>query len=73
MDGPPLVCPAIKQLLRHSETVAEHEAFELHDGLHAVQKVVRSQELLQPRVIEGHGTSRGAVATEIESNLHQAP
>src|SRR5258707_1588973 len=31
-DGPPLLCPAIKQLLRHSEMVGEHEAFELHDS-----------------------------------------
>jgi len=30
-DGPPLLYPAIKQLLRHTEMVAEHEAFELHD------------------------------------------
>ncbi len=44
-DGPPLLCPAIKQLLRHTEMVAEHEAFELHDSLNAVQKVVRSEDL----------------------------
>ena len=44
-DGPPLLSPAIKQLLRHSETLREHEAFELHDSLHAVQKVVRSEDL----------------------------
>jgi crotonobetainyl-CoA hydratase len=44
-DGPPLLYPAIKQLLRHTEMVAEHEAFELHDSLHAVQKVVRSEDL----------------------------
>src|SRR5580692_10757524 len=44
-DGPPLLCPAIKQLLRHSEMVGEHQAFELHDSLHAVQKVVRSEDL----------------------------
>src|SRR5262249_60738649 len=31
-DGPPLLCPAIKQLLRHTEMVGEHEAFELHDS-----------------------------------------
>src|SRR6202048_2531416 len=43
--GPPLLFPAIKQLLRHTEMVAEHEAFELHDSLHAVQKVVRSEDL----------------------------
>ena len=44
-DGPPLLYPAIKQLLRHTEMVSEHEAFELHDSLHAVQKVVRSEDL----------------------------
>ena len=44
-DGPPLLFPAIKQLLRHSEVVAEHEAFALHDSLHAVQQVIRSEDL----------------------------
>lgn len=44
-DGPPLLFPAIKQLLRHTETVPEHQAFELHDSLHAVQKVIRSDDL----------------------------
>ena len=44
-DGPPLLFPAIKQLLRHSEMVAEHPAFELHDALSAVQKVLRSSDL----------------------------
>jgi crotonobetainyl-CoA hydratase len=44
-DGPPLLYPAIKQLLRHTEMVPEHEAFELHDSLHAVQKVIRSEDL----------------------------
>ena len=44
-DGPPLLHPAIKQLLRHSEGLGEHEAFELHDSLHAVQKVIRSEDL----------------------------
>ncbi len=43
--GPPLLFPAIKQLLRHSEMVAEHQAFELHDSLHAVQQVIRSEDL----------------------------
>ena len=43
--GPPLLFPAIKQLLRHTETVAEHAAFELHDSLSAVQKVIRSEDL----------------------------
>lgn len=43
--GPPLLFPAIKQLLRHSEMVAEHEAFALHDSLDLVQQVVRSEDL----------------------------
>ncbi len=43
--GPPLLFPAIKQLLRHSETVSEHEAFALHDSLDMVQRVVRSEDL----------------------------
>ncbi len=44
-DGPPLLFPAIKQLLRHSEMIAEHEAFLLHDSLDLVQRVVRSEDL----------------------------
>jgi crotonobetainyl-CoA hydratase len=44
-DGPPLLFPAIKQLLRHSEMVGEHEAFALHDSLDLVQRVVRSEDL----------------------------
>jgi crotonobetainyl-CoA hydratase len=44
-DGPPLLYPAIKQLLRHSERSGEHEAFALHDSLQAVQAVVRSEDL----------------------------
>jgi crotonobetainyl-CoA hydratase len=44
-EGPPLLFPAIKQLLRHTEMVAEHPAFELHDSLSAVQKVLRSEDL----------------------------
>ncbi len=44
-DGPPLLYPAIKQLLRHTEMVGEHESFELHDSLSAVQKVLRSEDL----------------------------
>jgi crotonobetainyl-CoA hydratase len=43
--GPPLLFPAIKQLLRHTEMVPEHEAFELHDSLDYVQRVVRSDDL----------------------------
>jgi crotonobetainyl-CoA hydratase len=44
-NGPPLLFPAIKQLLRHSEMVGEHEAFELHDSLSRVQAVLRSEDL----------------------------
>jgi crotonobetainyl-CoA hydratase len=44
-NGPPLLFPAIKQLLRHTEMVPEHEAFELHDPLNAVQRVIRSDDL----------------------------
>jgi crotonobetainyl-CoA hydratase len=44
-DGPPLLFPAIKQLLRHTEMVPEHEAFELHDSLDLVQRVIRSEDL----------------------------
>jgi crotonobetainyl-CoA hydratase len=44
-DGPPLLFPAIKQLLRHTEMVAENPAFEVHDSLDAVQKVIRSDDL----------------------------
>ena len=43
--GPPLLFPAIKQPLRHTEMVAEHAAFELHDSLDAVQRVIRSEDL----------------------------
>jgi len=45
VNGPPLLFPAIKQLLRHTETVGEHEAFELHDSLSRVQAVLRSEDL----------------------------
>jgi crotonobetainyl-CoA hydratase len=44
-EGPPLLFPAIKQLLRHAETVSEHAAFGLHDNLDAVQRVIRSEDL----------------------------
>jgi enoyl-CoA hydratase/carnithine racemase len=40
-----LLFPAIKQLLRHTEMVPEHQAFELHDSLQAVQQVIRSEDL----------------------------
>src|SRR6202790_2282867 len=44
-DGPPLLFPAIKQLLRHTEMVPEHQAFELHDSLDLAQRVIRSEDL----------------------------
>ncbi len=44
-EGPPLLFPAIKQLLRHTEMIPEHAAFELHDALDAVQRVIRSDDL----------------------------
>jgi crotonobetainyl-CoA hydratase len=43
--GPPLLFPAIKQLLRHTEMVGEHEAFEVHDALDGVRRVIRSEDL----------------------------
>jgi crotonobetainyl-CoA hydratase len=43
--GPPLLFPAIKQLLRHTEMVPEHQAFELHDSLDAVRQVIASEDL----------------------------
>jgi crotonobetainyl-CoA hydratase len=46
-DGPPLLFPAIKQLLKHTETLAEGPAFEMHDALGAVQKVLRSEDLVE--------------------------
>ncbi len=44
-EGPPLLFPAIKQLIRQAEMVPEHQAFELHDALDAVQRVIRSEDL----------------------------
>ena len=43
--GPPLLFPAIKQLLRHTEMVPENPAFELHDSLDAVRRVIQSEDL----------------------------
>src|ERR1700678_3170506 len=45
VEGPPLLFPEIKQLIRHTEMVPQHEAFELHDSLDAVQRVIRSEDL----------------------------
>ncbi len=44
-EGPPLLFPAIKQLLRLTETASEHEAFLIHDAADLVQKVIASQDL----------------------------
>lgn len=44
-EGPPLLFPAIKQLIRHCEMVPEAQAFLLHDSLDAVQRVNRSEDL----------------------------
>ena len=44
-DGPPLLFPAIKQLIRHAEMVPEAQAFLLHDSLDAVQRVNQSEDL----------------------------
>jgi crotonobetainyl-CoA hydratase len=44
-SGPPLLFPAIKQLLHHTEMVPENQAFEVHDALDAVQRVMRSEDL----------------------------
>ena len=43
--GPPLLFPAIKQLLRHTEMVAEHAGLRAARRLDAVQKVIRSEDL----------------------------
>src|ERR1700676_2939388 len=43
--GPPLLFPAIKQLLRYTETLSEHAAFDLYGSLSAVHKVNRSEDL----------------------------
>ena len=45
--GPPLLFPAIKQLLKHTEMVEQGPAFEVCDALAAVQKVLRSEDLLE--------------------------
>src|ERR1700741_4872121 len=34
-EGPPLLFPAIKQLLRQTEMIPEHQAFEVHDARNA--------------------------------------
>ena len=44
-DGPPLLYPAIKQVLRMTEMVSENEAFAVHDASSAVEAVNRSDDL----------------------------
>ena len=44
-DGPPLLYPAIKQVLRMTEMVPENEAFTVHDACSAVEAVNRSEDL----------------------------
>jgi crotonobetainyl-CoA hydratase len=44
-QGPPLLFPAIKQLLQRTEMIAEHEAFAVHDTTHLVQAVIQSEDL----------------------------
>jgi crotonobetainyl-CoA hydratase len=46
-DGPPLLFPAIKQLMEHTEMVPQAQAFLVHDALGAVQKVLRSEDLIE--------------------------
>lgn len=42
--GPPLLYPAIKDILRRTETASEHEAFAIHDALHSVHAVNHSED-----------------------------
>ena len=44
-QGPPLLFPAIKQVLRHTEMVSEHESFATYDAMASVQAVNRSEDL----------------------------
>lgn len=43
-SGPPLLYPAIKDILRRTETATEHEAFAVHDALHLVNAVNNSDD-----------------------------
>ncbi|MFT5113165.1 MAG: crotonobetainyl-CoA hydratase [Parasphingorhabdus sp.] len=45
--GPPLIYPAIKQVLRMTEMVPEHEAFAVHDACSGVEKVNNSDDVLE--------------------------
>ena len=43
--GPPLLYPAIKQVLRMTEMIPENEAFTVHDACSAVEAVNRSEDI----------------------------
>ncbi len=44
-SGPPLLYPAIKQVLRMTESVPEHDAFVVHDACSTVEAVNRSEDI----------------------------
>ncbi|MDP7620693.1 MAG: enoyl-CoA hydratase-related protein, partial [SAR324 cluster bacterium] len=44
-SGPPLLYPAIKQVLRMTEMVPENEAFAVHDACSSVETVNRSEDM----------------------------
>ena len=43
--GPPLLYPAIKQVLRMTEMIPENEAFSVHDACSSVENVNRSEDM----------------------------
>ena len=43
--GPPLLYPAIKQVLRMTEMIPETEAFSVHDACSSVENVNRSEDM----------------------------
>ena len=43
--GPPLLYPAIKQVLRMTEMIPENEAFSVHDACSSVVNVNRSEDM----------------------------
>ena len=42
---PPLLYPAIKQVLRMTEMIAENEAFSVHDACSSVEHLNRSEDM----------------------------
>jgi crotonobetainyl-CoA hydratase len=46
-SGPPLLYPALKQVLQRTEMVTEDEAFKVYDSCAAVEAVNRSDDLLE--------------------------